>query len=159
MQGEWGGDDLRDAFRMLVGGLKHGPCFSFIHRHPGFAQHMFPRLQSHAGRLAMQVGPGADDHRVDVFGLDDVVPVIANRGDLEFVGDFLRRGRGAVGHFRDLASFDGLEFRNMHFAGIGTRSDDADPNCFSRHRSSLIEYSGVIKTERTRNRNLFLTLS
>ena len=61
-----------------------------------------PAARAAIGDLAVRVGPRADAHGIDVFGLHDLPPVAVDTGDAEFAGHALTGLFGAIGHRDEL---------------------------------------------------------
>jgi hypothetical protein len=83
----------------------------------------------------MHVGPGANDHGVDIRIGQQLVPILIDLGDVELVGDALRGLATAVTDTYELDAIDRLQSREMTHAGIVPGSDGAD---FDRCLSHIV---------------------
>ena len=58
-----------------------------VHAEPGFGQHMLAGLQGRERDRAVQVGPGADDDRVDGGIGDELFPGVVHARHVELARD------------------------------------------------------------------------
>ena len=136
-EGEGGRNDLRDQVGALAGGGQHRAGLRGAHGHAGLGEDVLAPGQGAKGDGAVHVGPRADADRVGVVGIDQVRPLVVDRGDAELVGDLLARRAAAVGDADDLDAILGLEAGDVHEPGVGPGADDADSNRCVAHGCSL----------------------
>ena len=134
--------DLADQVGELARCIEHFVGFVGIHCHAGFAQHVLVVLQSCAAQRGVHIRPSTDDDGIDIFVIDDFMPLSADLWDAEAVGDALPRLSSAVADADDFDPVELLQFRDMHVDSVGAGADNADPNQILCHgRLSCAELS------------------
>ena len=136
-EGEGRRDDLGDQVRMLAGGGQHRAGLGGAHSHAGLGEDVLASCEGADGDGAVHVGPRSDADRVGIVGIDEVRPLVVDRGDAELLGHALAGGAAAVDDADDLDAVLGLEAGDVHEPGVGPGSDDADANRRFAHGNSL----------------------
>ena len=97
---------------------------------------MLPSFQRGDRQRAMHIGPGSDAHSVDGLILQQLLPAVVHRGDVELVCHYAPRLAGAVGHSHDLHTTNFIKSRDMSVARIPPRADESDSNTLVSHAYS-----------------------
>ncbi len=106
-QGERGGHNLSYQVRSRLRRRQHLLRFLQIAGHARLAHDMLTCLEGANCRPAMQVGPGADDDRIDIGSVNELPPVIIDNGNIEFRRDLHGGGSAPVTDGDDFHTLDG----------------------------------------------------
>ena len=127
------GHNLCDQIRESPRRPQHAVGFGGVHAHARLGQHVLARFQRREGNRTVQIGPGADNHGVNVGVGSQVLPALEGARHVVFLRDRRRRFGPAIADGDDLHVRQRTQSRNMASTGVGSGADQSDTDSFLDH--------------------------
>jgi hypothetical protein len=128
--------DLRDELRVLARLREHRLRLRDVGRHARLREDVLARLERRQRDLGVQVGPGADAHRIDVRRSHDLTPIRRHAGDPMTARNPLRGLPGTIGHNGEFDIRERPKARDVPSPGIVAGTDETDTQARFRHHAS-----------------------
>jgi len=138
LEAKWAGDNLRHQLRVTLGRLVHAMRLGGVHAHARLGEHMLAGLERSQGDRAVQVGPGADDHCVDIRQGHNCLPVRADDRDIVLAGYRHAGFVSAIAHRHDLDVGTGTKSGDMPQARVGAGADQPHAQSCMSHGISRV---------------------
>ena len=128
--------DLRDELRVPARLREHRLRLRDVGRHARLREDVLAGLERRPRDLSVQVGPGADAHRIDVGRGHHLTPIRRHAGDPMTARNPLGGLPGTIGHNGEFDIRERPKARDVPSSGVVAGTDETDPQTRFRHRAS-----------------------